>query len=36
MSDELLEALDDEHIEVHVSERDRDPYGIMIAKSELE
>lgn len=36
VTDETLEALDDEHVEVHVSERDRDPYGIMIAKAELE
>jgi hypothetical protein len=33
-SDDYLEALKDEHVEVHVSEVDRDPYGIMISKSE--
>lgn len=30
-----MEALDDEEVEVHVSEVDRDPYGIMISKAEL-
>lgn len=30
-----MEALDDDSVEVHVSEVDRDPYGIMIAKSEI-
>lgn len=35
MSEEFYEALNDKHVEVHVSEVDRDPYGIMIAKSEL-
>ncbi|GAB7360768.1 hypothetical protein MBLNU230_g0756t1 [Neophaeotheca triangularis] len=35
LSDEFKEALDDEHIEVQVSEIDRDPYGIMINKAEL-
>ncbi|KAF2487101.1 NGG1p interacting factor 3 [Neohortaea acidophila] len=30
---DYLAALEDESIEVHVSEVDRDPYGIMIAKS---
>lgn len=30
-----MEALDDEHVEVQVSEVDRDPYGIMISKAEL-
>lgn len=35
VSDELKESLEDEHFDVAVSEVDRDPYGIMIAKSEL-
>jgi len=35
LSDELKESLNDEHFDVAVSEVDRDPYGIMIAKSEL-
>ena len=34
-SEEFMEALDDEHVEVHVSEVDRGPYGIMISKDEL-
>ncbi|KAF2773621.1 NIF3 NGG1 interactin-like proteing factor 3-like 1 [Teratosphaeria nubilosa] len=34
-SDEFLEALDDDLVEVQVSEVDRDPYGIMISKSEI-
>ncbi|GAB1735247.1 hypothetical protein NU219Hw_g2891t1 [Hortaea werneckii] len=34
-SDPFNEALDDESVEVQVSEVDRDPYGIMIAKAEL-
>ncbi|KYG40707.1 hypothetical protein M433DRAFT_533637, partial [Acidomyces richmondensis BFW] len=34
-SDELLEALDDDHVEVHVSEADRDPYGIMVSKADV-
>lgn len=34
-SDQFLEALDDEVVEVHVSEVDRDPYGIMISKAEV-
>ena len=34
-SEEFLESLDDEHVEVHVSEVDRDPYGIMISKEEV-
>ncbi len=33
-SEEFVEALDDDSIEVHVSEVDRDPYGIMISKHE--
>lgn len=35
VSDELKESLEDEHFDVAVSEVDRDPYGIMIAKSEV-
>jgi hypothetical protein len=35
-SEEFLEALNDDHVEVHVSENDRDPYGIMISKAELD
>lgn len=35
-SEEFLEALKDETVEVQVSEVDRDPYGIMISKNELE
>ena len=35
LSDELKESLNDEQFDVAVSEVDRDPYGIMIAKSEL-
>ncbi|CAK4002652.1 NGG1 interacting factor Nif3 [Lecanosticta acicola] len=35
ISDEFMEALNDQAVEVHVSEVDRDPYGIMIAKSEI-
>ncbi|RMY71499.1 hypothetical protein D0863_05105 [Hortaea werneckii] len=34
-SDQFNEALDDDSVEVQVSEVDRDPYGIMIAKAEL-
>jgi len=34
-SDELLEALNDDHVEVHVSEVDRDPYGIMVSKADI-
>jgi len=36
MSDNFFETLEDEHVEVQVSEVDRDPYGIMISKAELE
>lgn len=36
LSAELKEALGDESGEVAVSEVDRDPYGIMIAKSEVD
>jgi putative NIF3 family GTP cyclohydrolase 1 type 2 len=32
--EEWMEALDDDFVSVEVSERDRDPYGIVIAKSE--
>lgn len=35
ISDELAEALRDEHFDVAVSEVDRDPYGIMISKDEI-
>lgn len=31
--EELVEALDDEYVNVEVSERDRDPYGIVISTS---
>lgn len=33
--EEFLDALNDEHVEVHVSEFDRDPYGVMISKEEI-
>ncbi|TKA83119.1 hypothetical protein B0A55_00902 [Friedmanniomyces simplex] len=33
LSDEFVESLNDEHVEVQVSEVDRDPYGIMISKA---
>ena len=33
-SEEFMEALNDDTVEVHVSEVDRDPYGIMISKAE--
>lgn len=29
------DPLDDPHVEIHVSEVDRDPYGFMISKAEL-
>ena len=32
--EEMEEALDDEYVNVEVSERDRDPYGIVISKTE--
>ncbi|KAK5114513.1 hypothetical protein LTR62_002448 [Meristemomyces frigidus] len=35
LSDGFLEALNDEHFDIQVSEFDRDPYGIMISKAEL-
>lgn len=35
ISDEFLESLNDDHVEVQVSEVDRDPYGIMISKEEV-
>ncbi|KAK5138064.1 hypothetical protein LTR08_005862 [Meristemomyces frigidus] len=35
VSDEFMDHLDDEHVEVQVSEVDRDPYGIMISKAAL-
>ncbi len=33
MTDEFVESLNDEHVEVQVSEFDRDPFGIMISKA---
>lgn len=36
VSEEFLESLGDASVEVHVSEVDRDPYGIMIAKEVAE
>lgn len=33
--EDYLDALGDESVEIHVSERDRDPYGIMINKTEV-
>jgi len=35
LSEDYLEALDDNHVEIQVSEVDRDPYGIMINKNEI-
>jgi hypothetical protein len=35
ISGEEVEALQDEHFDVAVSEVDRDPYGIMISKAEI-
>ncbi|KAI5257457.1 NGG1p interacting factor 3 [Aureobasidium subglaciale] len=35
LSEDYLEALEDDHVEIHVSEVDRDPYGIMISKDEI-
>jgi hypothetical protein len=35
LSDDYLEVLNDDSSEIHVSEMDRDPYGIMISKDEL-
>ena len=35
LGEDYLEALEDDHVEIHVSEVDRDPYGIMISKDEL-
>ncbi|RDI81427.1 Diphthine methyl ester synthase [Venturia inaequalis] len=32
VSEELYEALDDEYVTVEVSERDRDPYGLVISR----
>lgn len=32
VSEELFEALDDEYVTVEVSERDRDPYGLVISR----
>jgi putative NIF3 family GTP cyclohydrolase 1 type 2 len=34
-SEDYLDALQDETSEIHVSEVDRDPYGIMISKDEI-
>ena len=34
ISEEFQHALDDDTVEVQVSEVDRDPYGIMISKAE--
>ncbi|KAK5172384.1 hypothetical protein LTR04_006386 [Oleoguttula sp. CCFEE 6159] len=34
-SEDYLEALEDEHVEIAVSEVDRDPYGVVISKAEL-
>lgn len=36
LTEELKESLEDKQFNVDVSEVDRDPYGIMIAKSEIE
>ncbi|OQN99159.1 hypothetical protein B0A48_15008 [Cryoendolithus antarcticus] len=35
ISEQLMEALSDEHFDVAVSEVDRDPFGIMISKAEV-
>ncbi|KAI5364053.1 Putative GTP cyclohydrolase 1 type 2/Nif3 [Septoria linicola] len=35
LSEDYLEVLNDESNEIHVSEVDRDPYGIMISKDEI-
>jgi putative NIF3 family GTP cyclohydrolase 1 type 2 len=35
VSEEIIEALDDEYVGVEVSEKDRDPYGLVIAKAEI-
>ncbi|GAB7357112.1 hypothetical protein MBLNU459_g7915t2 [Dothideomycetes sp. NU459] len=35
LSEDYLEALEDDNVEVQVSEVDRDPYGIMISKNEI-
>lgn len=35
VSEDYLEMLNDESNEIHVSEIDRDPYGIMISKDEI-
>jgi putative NIF3 family GTP cyclohydrolase 1 type 2 len=34
LQEEMIEALEDEDIQVDVSERDRDPFGLVIAKGE--
>lgn len=36
LSEDYYEALEDDHAEIQVSEVDRDPYGIMINKTELQ
>jgi len=35
MSDEFIEALEDEYVAVELSERDRDPYGLVISRAEI-
>lgn len=35
LGEEYMEALEDDNVEVQVSEVDRDPYGIMISKDEI-
>jgi putative NIF3 family GTP cyclohydrolase 1 type 2 len=35
VGEEIAEALEDEYVGVEVSERDRDPYGLVIAKAEI-
>lgn len=34
VSEEMLEALEDEFVSVEVSEKDRDPYGFVINKAD--
>ena len=36
LDEDYYEALEDDHVEIQVSEVDRDPYGIMINKTELQ
>jgi putative NIF3 family GTP cyclohydrolase 1 type 2 len=33
--EEIAEALEDENVSIEVSEKDRDPYGLVIAKAEI-